>query len=78
MKSCHLQQQDGPREYCANRNKSDGERQIPYDFIYMWNPKNKTKEQTQQSRNRIIKAENKQVVVRGEECNETRETGQAN
>ena len=30
---------DGPRGYYAPRNKSDRERQIPYDFSYMWNLK---------------------------------------
>ena len=28
---------DGSREYCAKWNKSDRERQIPYDFICMCN-----------------------------------------
>ena len=37
---------DGPRKYYAKWNKSDRERQIPYDFTYMWNLKNKTNEQT--------------------------------
>ena len=35
---------DGPRGYYATWNKSDRERQIPYDFTYMWNLKNKTNE----------------------------------
>ena len=30
-----------PRGYYAKQNKSDRERQIPSDFIYMWNLKNK-------------------------------------
>ena len=33
---------DGPWGYYAKWNKSDRERQIPYDFTYMWNLKNKT------------------------------------
>ena len=37
---------DGPRGYYAKWNKSDRERQILYDFTYMWNLKNKTNEQT--------------------------------
>ena len=37
---------DGPRGYYAKWNKSDRERQIPYDFTCMWNLKNKTNEQT--------------------------------
>ena len=32
MKRCHLQQQEGPRGHCAERNKSERERQMPYDF----------------------------------------------
>ena len=39
---------DGPGGYysSAKWNKSDREKQILYDFTYMWNPKNKTNEQT--------------------------------
>ena len=29
---------------------SDKERQMPYDFTYMWNPKNKTKQPKQNRR----------------------------
>ena len=43
---CH--KRDGSRVYYAKWNKSDRERHIPSDFIYMWNLKNKTKEQTKQ------------------------------
>ena len=32
---------DGPGGYYANRNKPDREKQIPYDFAYMWNLKSK-------------------------------------
>ena len=39
MKSCHLHSMDGPWEYYT---KSDRERQIPYDFAYMFNLKSKT------------------------------------
>ena len=55
---------DGPRGYHAKWNKSDRERQILYDFTYMWNFKNKTNEQTLQNLNRVMHAENKQVVAR--------------
>jgi len=42
MNSCHLQQHiDGPRGYYTKWNKSDWERQRPYDFIRMWKLKNK-------------------------------------
>ena len=38
---------NGTWEYYAKWNKSDGERQIPYDFTHMWNLKIKPKnEQT--------------------------------
>ena len=32
---------DGPRQYYAKWNKPVRERQIPYDFTYMWNLTNK-------------------------------------
>ena len=31
---------DGPRDYHTKWNKSERERQIPYDITYMWNKKN--------------------------------------
>ena len=34
---------DGPRWYYVKGSKSDRERQIPYDFTYMWNIKNQNK-----------------------------------
>ena len=43
--------------------RSETERQIPYDFTYIWNLKNKL---TKYSRNRHITTENKLVVARGE------------
>ena len=36
---------DGARVYYAKQSKSVRERQIPYDFIHMWNFRNKTDEQ---------------------------------
>ena len=48
MKSCHLQQMGVPRGYYSKWNKSDRERQILYDFTFMWKIKNETKEQTKQ------------------------------
>ena len=36
---------DGPKGYYAKWNKPEKERQIPYNFIYMWNLKNKTNKQ---------------------------------
>ena len=41
--------------------KSDRERQIPYDFTYMWNPKS---EINKQNRNNLIDTEKKLMVVR--------------
>ena len=38
-KCCNM---DGPRGYYTKWNKSNWERQIPYDFTYMCNLKNKT------------------------------------
>ena len=37
---------DEPRGYYVTWSKSDQERQIPYDFTYLWNLKNKINEQT--------------------------------
>ena len=48
MKSYHLQNMDGPRGCWAKQNKSDRKRQIPHDFIYMWNLKNEINEHTKQ------------------------------
>ena len=45
MKSCICSNTNGSRGYYAKWNKSDREGQIPYDFVYMWNLKNKTKTQ---------------------------------
>ena len=53
---------DGAWGYYAQWNKSDRERQIPHDFTYMWNLKNKTRKQTKP---RLIDTENKLVVARG-------------
>ena len=38
---------DAPGEHYATWNKPVRERQIPYDFTYMWNLKNKINEQTE-------------------------------
>ena len=40
-------------------------RQIPYDFAYMWNPKNKTNEQTSENRNILMETENKRCLPEG-------------
>ena len=36
----------GSRGYYTKWNKSDREKQLPYDINYMWNVKNKTNEKT--------------------------------
>ena len=41
---------DGAREYDAKQNKSPREKQIPYDFTYMWNLRNKTNDQREKKR----------------------------
>ena len=50
--------------------------QILYNFIYMWNLKNRTNEQTPQNRNRVIDAENKPVVAREERSRGRKEIGE--
>ena len=69
---------DTPGGCYAKWNKLDRKKQIPYDFTYMWNLKNKTNEQTKQKRNRLIDTENKLVVARGEEGGEMNEIGKGN
>ena len=54
---------DGPTGYCGKWNKSDRERQTPYDFTYMWNLKNK-KKTNKQNRNRLTDTENRLMVAR--------------
>ena len=57
---------DGPRGYYAKWNKSDRERQMPYDFTYMWNLKKWYKWTYLQNRNRLTDIENKLMVTKGE------------
>ena len=58
---CHSM--DGPRGYYAKWNKSVRERQILYDFTYICNLKNKINEQNW---NRLIDAETRLMIARGE------------
>ena len=46
--------------------KSDRERQIQYDIIYMPNLKNDTNELIYQTENRLMDLENKLMVIKGE------------
>ena len=52
MKSCHLWNMDGTRGYYAKWNKSDRERQVLYDFTYMWKLK-KTKQMNKHNKTEI-------------------------
>ena len=49
---------NGPRNDCIKWNKSDRERQIPYDIIYMWNPKHYTNKLVYET-NRLTDLESK-------------------
>ena len=58
---------DGPRYNCTKWNKSDRERQIPYDITYMWNLKKKWYNWTYlHNRNRLTDLENKLTVTKEE------------
>ena len=50
--SRHFDNIDGPKGYYAQQSKSDRERQMLYDFTYMYSLKNKTSAQTW--KNRVI------------------------
>ena len=54
---------NGPRGYNAKLNKSERERQIPYDFTYMWDLKNKI---NKQDRNKLIDTENRLTAPRAD------------
>ena len=56
----------GPRDYHTKWSKPDRERQISYEFAYMWNPKKWHKWTYLQSRNRLRDIENKLRVTKGE------------
>ena len=62
---------DGSQGYYAKLNKAD--RQIPYDFIYMWNLK--TKQMNKHNKTESQKQRKKQVVVRGVGVGEMNRTG---
>ena len=58
---------DGPRDYHTKWSKSDRERQISYDIIYMRNLKKIQYKWTHlQNRNRLTDIENKPMVTKGE------------
>ena len=60
---------DRPRDYHTKWSKSDRERCISYDMIYMWNLKKwyKWTYLQNRNRNRLIDIENKLMVTKGEE-----------
>ena len=55
-----------PRGYWTKWNKSEKERQILYDFTYIWYKKNN---KWTNKIGTVIDTESKQVVARGEEIN---------
>ena len=60
---------DTAGEYNAKQNQSVRERPIPYDLIYMWNLRNKTKEQREKKKiqtRKLLTIENKLLVTIGE------------
>ena len=60
-----LSNMDEPGDDHTKWSKSDRERQIPYDIIYMWNLK-KMVQMNLQNRNRLTDIENKRMVTKGE------------
>ena len=62
---------DRPRGYCAKRNKSDRERQIPCDFGYMWqiqkmNKHSKTDTENTQVISREDRARGRKEIAEGD------------
>ena len=57
---------DGPEDYHAKWSKSETERQISYDYAYMWNLKNGYKETYLKNRNRYMDIENKLIFTKGD------------
>ena len=56
---------DGPRDYHTKWNKSERERQMPYDITHMWNQKKWYKWTHLQNRNRYTIKENN-MFIKGE------------
>ena len=57
---------DGPGDYHTKWSKSERERQITYDIIYMWDLKIKYKWTYLWNRNRLTDIGNKLMVTKGE------------
>lgn len=51
------------RDYQIKWNKSEGERQMPYDITYMWNLKYGTNEPIYRIENKLTNVENRLVVA---------------
>ena len=67
---------DGPWRYYAEWNKSERERQIPYDFTHMWNlNNNKTNKQKNKTKTNLD-TENGLEVTRREEAGGVSEMGE--
>ena len=65
---------DGLRGYYAKWNKSNREKQTPYDLYVESEKQNKLMNRTEQ--NRLIDAKNEQVVARGKRIGGMTETGE--
>ena len=66
MKYAICSNMDGHRDYYTKRSKSDRERQILYDIIYVESKKNLIHELKSRNRNRPTHIENKFTVTKGE------------
>ena len=55
---------DGPRGYHSKQSKSERERQIPYDIIYVWNLKYDTNQHVYETKNRLTDIEKR--LAKGE------------
>ena len=64
---------DEPKQCYAKRNKSDRERQVPYNFTHMWNPRSKI---NKESTNSLGDTENRLTAASREEGGELGEKGE--
>ena len=56
---------DGPRDSHTKQNKSERQRQKPYDITYMWNLKYYQNEHIYEIKKRLTDLENRLVVAKG-------------
>ena len=59
---------DRPRGYYSKGNKSGREKQILYNFTYMWNVKNNIKQMIDTETDSDVNTDNRLMVARGERC----------